>query len=157
MKKRNEILFYDICIIIPFIVLGLWMMTSPDGGGEHQEIEKATVHFVKEIWGPPTGLTLLIFGLLWLIPTIIKYKKVDKSTPNNNMTYLFYSICFFILTITGLLYVIVLVQNFFGIRGIIPVKYVYEKMGEIHMVFIMFIFLFSIITLIAKWRSRIAK
>lgn len=45
---------------------GMAMILSPTPP-EHSSVERVSVAFIKDIWGIPGGITLIIIGLLWLL------------------------------------------------------------------------------------------
>jgi hypothetical protein len=153
MKKHTA----ELLIIIPLIVFGVLMLLFANPG-HSGTWERADAYFIESIWSPPSGVTLITLGLVFSIVTWVNRKKPARKKPSSSSA-LFYSISFFILKITLLVYVILLLQYALGSFKIVSMNYSYndESMYTIHMVCIMFIVIFGIIALITGLTSRKAK
>ena len=80
-KKKKEKLFINlVCIVAPLLVMGLWMILTP-AKPVHQEVEKGSVYFMKEIWGIPAGITITAFALVLLALMLVKRNKIPKARP----------------------------------------------------------------------------
>ena len=76
-KKKENLLINLLCIFTPLLVIGIWMLIAP-GSTEHQAVEKGSVYFIKEIWGLPAGITIIILSLVVLVFSVISFKRVSK-------------------------------------------------------------------------------
>ncbi len=150
MKKNIA----ELLIAIPLIVFGILMLlfASPGHSGGY---ERADTYFIEAIWSPPSGVTLITLGLVFLSVIIINRKKPARKSPDS-LSVLFYRISFLILKITLLVYGILLLQYALGSFKVISMNYSYddESMYTIHMVCIMFILIFGIMALINGLISR---
>ncbi|MEI6853541.1 MAG: hypothetical protein WCL06_11885 [Bacteroidota bacterium] len=151
-KKKENLMINLLCIAAPLLVVGIWMLIAP-GPPEHQEIEKGSVYFLKEIWGEPAGITLIILSLIVAVLSIMSFRRVSKPKPKT-LSYQIFSLSFAILIITAVVYGIVLLQSFLGSSGIIPSRFAYSNLSEIHLGCITFLLVFGIIAVISWLFAR---
>jgi hypothetical protein len=152
--KKNSLLINLLCFVTPMLVLGIWMILDTSKQ-EHQSIEKATVYFVKEIWGSAAGLTLLILGLITLLLSLFQYKRKGPSKPKPvTLGQVIFSISSTILLCTTVVYAVILAQYFLADSGTIPKQFGFGDMGMIGIVCITFMFCFGLSTLISWLATR---
>ena len=136
-KKKESLLISLLCVVVPLLGIGIWMMIDANKP-EHLAVEKGSVYFVKEIWGFPAGLTIIVFGIVLLVLFLIQYRKTAKVKPNT-LSYLIYSLAFPITLCCVVLYAIVILQNILVSFGAISSSFAYKDTSTINMGFITFI------------------
>ena len=155
-KNKKAGLAIDLLLIaLPQLIIGIWMLIDT-AGMEHLEIEKAGVYFFKKIWGAPAGLSLIIFSLVFSIIAFIKFKKSSPVKPKTQ-TYKYFELSFGALVYTIILYAIVIIQSVLSNQGIISSQFAFKESSEIHLVFITFIVVISIIVLIFRLSVKLPK
>ncbi len=151
MKKNITVPLLTVGAIMLLGILML-LLAKPAHSGS---VERATTYFVEEIWSHAAGITILVFGSVLLLVTLINRNKPESAKPASPGAVI-YSISFFIFKITALLYVIMLAQFFLASYKILPADFSFgdEAMDMIHMVCILFLIVFGITALIFWLVSR---
>ena len=147
-------------ITVPILTIGVMMilgtlmliLAKPAHSGS---AERATTYFVEEIWSHAAGITILVFGSILLLVTLINRSKPESPKPASPGAVIF-GISFSIFKITVLLYAIMLAQYFLAGYKILPsdLSFGDESMDMIHMVCILFLIVFGITALISWLVTR---
>jgi hypothetical protein len=153
-EKKKNLLINLLCFVLPLAVLGGWMIVVTSKP-EHQEIERGSVYFIKSIWGAPAGITLITLGGVILLISILKFSRKGPSKPKPvTPAQTFHSLSSTILWCSVIPYAIVLGQYYLADVGVLSKRFQFTNMEDINLVFITFIFFFSILTLITWLVSR---
>ncbi len=151
MKKKKSSLMTDLLLIaLPLLAIGIWMLIDT-AGMEHLEMEKASVHFFKEIWGAAAGLTLIIFSLVFSAIAGVKYIRKTRTKPQTQL-YKLFELAFGAWVYSLILYVIVIIQSIMSNSGLISEKFAFKQTSDIHLVFITVIIVVGILVL-GLWLS----
>ena len=151
MNKKNTLIFNVVCFVLPLLIIGFWMIFGQKP--EDRAIEKATVSAMKAIWGPPAGLTILVFDLFLLSSFILKYRREPKIK-RSEISFLVYDYSFPILLYTVVIFCIIKLQTYLAQSSIIPSIFEHVETSSINLIFITVIVVFGLSTLITKIINR---
>lgn len=154
MNKKSTLIFNIVCFILPLLCIGLWMILGQKP--ESASIEKASVSLMKAIWGPPAGLTILVFDLFLFSLFILNFRREPKIK-RPEISFLIYDFSFVILICTVTLFCITKLQTYLAKSSFIPSSFEYTETSSINLIFITVIVVSGLSTLIYKIINKTKK
>jgi hypothetical protein len=114
---------------------------------ESASIEKASVSAMKAIWGQPAGLTILVFDLFLLASFMLNFRRKPKSK-RPELSFLIYDISVLILLCTVTIFCIIKLQTYLAQSAVIPASFAHNDTSSIDLIFITFIVVSGLSTII---------
>ncbi len=151
MNKKTTLIFNIVCFVVPLIIIGFWMILGERP--EDRAYEKASYSAMKAIWGPPAGLTILIFGVFLLVTFILKFRR-DPKPKRPELSFLIYDYAFPIFLYSAFIFVTILLQNVLVQSGVLPAIFEHGDTSSINLIFVTVIFVFGVATLVLKLMNR---
>lgn len=154
MNKKSTLIFNITCFILPLLIIGLWMILGQKP--KDAVIEKASVSAIKAIWGPPAGLTILVFDLFLFSSFILNFKR-EQKIKRPGISFLIYDFSLATLLFTLTIFSIIKLQTFLAKSSIIPSSFEYTETSSINLIFLTVIVVSGLSTLIAKIITKTKK
>lgn len=145
MNKKSTLIFNIVCFIIPLLAIGIWMIygEKPESAG----IEKASVSAMKAIWGQPAGLTIVVFDIFLFVSFILNFRRQQKIN-RPELSFLIYDISLIILLCTVTIFCIIKLQTYLAQSSFIPISFEHNDTSSIDLIFITFIMVSGLSTII---------
>ena len=120
---------------------------------EDRAVEKASYSAMKAIWGPPAGLTILIFDAFLLVTFILKFRGEEKPK-RTELSFLIYDYAFPIFLHSAFIFATIMLQNVLAQSGVLTAIFEHGDMSSVNLIFVTVIFVFGVASLVTFLVNR---